>query len=335
MNLYHIITIAFLALIATQTSYLMLTRTGGVRKRAGVGIIVDTSVLIDGRILSIAESGFITGTLIVPRSVVAELQYMADNADHDKRVRARYGLDVIHILQSMKDVDVQVLQDNRKNIDVDTQLVELAKRYKAHLCTVDYNLNKVAQVEGVTVLNVNELAQALRAMHLPGERRMLALTQKGSDGHQAVGYLEDGTMVVVEHSNKHIGQTVFVEFTRVLQTQAGKMMFAKRVEELDKALQQKKQPTLEKQSSEAPKKRKKLASQPQGRRKQPSATDANEMVHNSAEQPKQAPALQKKNANSYGSNVEQKGSSVKNQPRRRRKKTNEDSLVELANRIDS
>lgn len=333
MNTYNIITIALLALIGTQTSYLTFSRTRGVRKKSGVAIIVDTSVLIDGRIISIAESGFVTGTLVVPRSVVAELQYMADNADHDKRVRARYGLDVIQHLQSMKDVDVQILQDNRKKFDVDTQLVELAKRYKAHLCTVDYNLNKVAQVEGVVVLNVNELAQALRAMHLPGERRMLALTQKGSDGHQAVGYLEDGTMVVVEHSNKLIGQTVFVEFTRVLQTQAGKMMFAKRVEEIERQTQK---PALtEKKSAEAPKKQpKKTTTQAQAQSKQVKSVK-NEVKDGAQKATRQAESTSSKSSSS--SNTEQQKQSVpkKAQPRRRRKKTNEESLVELANRSDT
>lgn len=232
MNYYlQLFSFALLVIIGAQTTYMTLKRSNKIKRKGGVAILVDTSVLIDGRIISIARSGFIAGALIIPRSVVAELQYMADNADQEKRSRARYGLDVIHELQQLKNVTVQILQDGRAPQGVDTQLVELAKKYNAELCTVDYNLNKVAQVEGVVVLNVNELAQALRATHLPGERRQLELVQKGSDAHQAVGYLEDGTMVVVEHSSHLIGQTAQVEFTRVLQTQAGKMMFAKRVED--------------------------------------------------------------------------------------------------------
>jgi hypothetical protein len=159
------------------------------------------------------------------------LQFLADNADHDKRARARYGLDVVRDLQAMPEVTVEILQDGSKAEEgVDERLLSLAKKHNAAVCTIDYNLNKVAVVEGIAVLNVNELAQSLRMAYLPGEKMLLELVQKGQDSHQAVGYLTDGTMVVVEHSNKLIGQTVEIEFIRSLQTAAGKMMFAKRVE---------------------------------------------------------------------------------------------------------
>lgn len=197
-------------------------------RKQGRPIFVDTSVLIDGRIIAVAQSGFIGDTLVIPRSVIGELQFLADNADHDKRARARHGLDVVQELQQMPQVTVEILQDGSKAEEgVDERLLKLAKQYSGAVCTIDFNLNKVAQVESVPVLNVNELAQSLRMAYLPGEKMLLELVQKGQDSHQAVGYLADGTMVVVEHAFKQIGQTVEIEFIRSLQTAAGKMMFAK------------------------------------------------------------------------------------------------------------
>ncbi|MNQ86189.1 putative PIN and TRAM-domain containing protein precursor [compost metagenome] len=194
----------------------------------GRPIFVDTSVLIDGRIIAVAQSGFIGDTLVIPRSVIGELQFLADNADHDKRSRARHGLDVVQELQQMPQVTVEILQDGSKAEEgVDERLLKLAKQYSGAVCTIDFNLNKVAQVESIAVLNVNELAQSLRMAYLPGEKMLLELVQKGQDSHQAVGYLADGTMVVVEHAFKQIGQTIEIEFIRSLQTAAGKMMFAK------------------------------------------------------------------------------------------------------------
>jgi rRNA-processing protein FCF1 len=189
---------------------------------------VDTSVLIDGRIMSVVQTGFIGDTLVIPRSVIGELQFLADNADHEKRGRARYGLDVVAELQASDKVDVQILQDGAKAEEgVDERLLNLAKKYGAVICTLDFNLSKVATVENIVVLNLNELAQSIRMAHLPGEHMRLELVQKGQDGHQAVGYLPDGTMIVVEHANKLLGQTVDIEIIRSLQTAAGKMMFAR------------------------------------------------------------------------------------------------------------
>lgn len=211
-------------LVAVNTKKLS---TGNSEKR----IFVDTSVLIDGRIIAVAQSGFISGKLSIPRSVVGELQFLADNADSEKRSRARHGLDVVAELQNMPDVKVEIFQDgSRAEEGVDERLLKLAKKYQGSICTIDYNLNKVAKVEGVTVLNVNDLAMSLRMAYLPGEKILLELTQKGQDTHQAVGHLTDGTMVVVEHANNKIGQTVEIEFIRSLQTAAGKMMFAKLVD---------------------------------------------------------------------------------------------------------
>lgn len=231
MNIENIVIIAALLVLLGEVTYLVtkLPRQTNSKKRM---IFVDTSVLIDGRIIPVAKTGFIGGTLAIPRSVIGELQFLADNADHDKRARARYGLDVVKELQDIENLDVMILQDGSKAKEgVDERLLVLAKKHSGSvICTIDYNLNKVAVVEGITVLNVNELAQSLRMSYLPGERMLLEMVQKGQDSHQAVGYLKDGTMVVVEHASKFIGQSVEIEFIRSLQTAAGKMMFAKRVE---------------------------------------------------------------------------------------------------------
>lgn len=190
-------------------------------------MVVDTSGLIDGRIIDIVGSGFVPPRLIIPQFVVAELQFLADQGDAYKRERARYGLDVVRRLQDMRQTEVVIKPGMARGIkEVDDKLVALAKKAGAMLYTTDFNLNQVAQIEGVRVLNVNELAQGLRAMHLPGEKRDIKITQVGQDRSQGVGYLEDGTMVVVEQAAKKLNQHVQVEFTRMLQTQAGKMMFA-------------------------------------------------------------------------------------------------------------
>lgn len=220
-----------LAILAEVTYLVVKLPRQNIGRKQSRPILVDTSVLIDGRILAVAASGFIGDTLVIPRSVIGELQFLADHADHEKRARARHGLDVVSELQAMPSVTVEILQDGSKAEEgVDERLLNLAKKHSAAVCTIDYNLNKVAVVEGITVLNVNELAQSLRMAYLPGEKILLELVQKGQDSHQAVGYLPDGTMVVVEHANKAIGQTIEIEFIRSLQTAAGKMMFAKRVE---------------------------------------------------------------------------------------------------------
>lgn len=207
--------------------------------RNGQTVVMDTCALIDGRILAIAKAGFVPHQIVVPQFVIAELQHLADVGDSQKRERARFGLDVIRELQDMRRCVVSIAREQFKNIhEVDDKLIALAKQYGAMLYTTDYNLNKVAQIEGVTVLNVNELAQALRPTHLPGEQIELKITQVGQDKTQGVGYLEDGTMVVVEHASKLVGRRVRVEFSRILQTQAGKMMFAVLVGRNERATRQ-------------------------------------------------------------------------------------------------
>jgi len=223
--------IILLLVMLVELSYLVAVNTKRLsHRKENRPIFVDTSVLIDGRIIAIAQSGFISGKLSIPRSVIGELQFLADNADTEKRTRARYGLDVVAELQNMPDLKVEIFQDgSRAEEGVDERLLNLAKKYHGSVCTIDYNLNKVAQVESIKVLNVNDLAMSLRMAYLPGEKMLLELIAKGQDAHQAVGHLTDGTMVVVEHASSQIGNTVEIEFIRSLQTAAGKMMFAKMV----------------------------------------------------------------------------------------------------------
>lgn len=228
LNITLFLAVILLAILAEVTYLVVKLPRQNLNRKQSRPILVDTSVLIDGRIIAVAGSGFIGDTLVIPRSVIGELQFLADNADHEKRMRARHGLDIIKELQTMPEVTVEILQDGSKAEEgVDERLLNLAKKHNAVVCTIDYNLNKVATVEGITVLNVNELAKSLRMAYLPGERMLLELTQKGQDKHQAVGHLTDGTMVVVEHAYKQIGHTVEIEFIRSLQTAAGKMMFAR------------------------------------------------------------------------------------------------------------
>jgi uncharacterized protein YacL len=190
-------------------------------------IILDSCALIDGRITELVNAGFIHGELIVPRFILKELQLLADGNDSQKRERARFGLDVVKQLQDNKNCSVVVSPQDFANVKAtDDKLVMLAKRISADLYTTDYNLNKVATVEGVKVLNINELALSMRPQILPGERKVVKIVQKGSGRGQGVGYLDDGTMVVVENAIKQIGKTVEVEVARYHQTESGKMLFA-------------------------------------------------------------------------------------------------------------
>ncbi len=230
MQLSTIVLLIITLIILGEVSYLLARLPRNTLKAKGRALLVDTSVLMDGRITAVAKTGFIGDTLVIPRSVVGELQFLADHADSDKRARARYGLDVVTELQAMDEVEVELLQDGSKAREgVDERLLSLAKQHGTWLLTIDYNLNKVAAVEGIGVLNINELAQSIRMAHLPGEHLTLALLQKGQDAHQAVGHLPDGTMVVVEQASSQLGRTCEVEIIRNLQTAAGKMIFAKLV----------------------------------------------------------------------------------------------------------
>ena len=232
MNMQSFATALVVATFIETTLLMVLKLRQRNPKVARGSILLDTSSIMDGRIVDVARSGVITAEIIIPRSVVRELQLLADKADHDKRLRARKGLDNIRVLQRMDAVSVAIVNDGLVDSGgVDERLLELAQKYDASIATTDYNLNKVAQVEGIQILNINELAKSLRMSYLPGDELMLELTQKGQDSHQAVGYLHDGTMVVVEQAKKFIGQEKRVEIIRSLQTDAGKMMFAKLVVE--------------------------------------------------------------------------------------------------------
>lgn len=193
-------------------------------------VILDSCALIDGRIVELTNSGFVPDQLIVPEFVVHELQLLADGGDSHKRERARFGLDVVKELQNSKYskviIDSSLLNEK---MPTDDKLVKLAKKLNGSLYTTDYNLNKVADISGVNVLNVNELAQQLRPAILPGEHRNIKILQKGSNQSQGVGYLEDGTMIVVDGAAHSIGKIEEVEVVRSLQTVAGKMLFAQLV----------------------------------------------------------------------------------------------------------
>lgn len=191
--------------------------------------LVDTSVLIDGRIADICLSGFIEGTLLIPRFVLKELQNIADSADIVRRAKGRRGLDILKSLQeSNYPIDVSIIEDNPSNSrEVDEKLVVLAKQHNARILTTDFNLNKVAQIEGVTVLNINDLANALKPAVLPDEVMEVKLIKEGKESTQAVGYLDDGTMVVVDNGRSYLGRNVQVLVTSVLQTSAGRMIFAR------------------------------------------------------------------------------------------------------------
>jgi uncharacterized protein YacL len=199
---------------------------GGQRAPAVPPKLIDTSVIVDGRILEIVESGFLEGPLVLPRFVLRELQLIADSIDALKRTRGRRGLEVLAKLQEVTTLEI-VDQDYADLTGVDAKLVRMARERGAKLVTNDYNLNRVAQVEGVTVLNINELAGAVKPVVLPGEELHVTIVRDGKEPHQGVGYLDDGTMIVVENARRLIGEDTDVQVTSVLQTVAGRMIFAK------------------------------------------------------------------------------------------------------------
>jgi uncharacterized protein YacL len=189
--------------------------------------LIDTSVIVDGRVLEIVQCGFLEGPLVLPRFVLRELQLIADSLDPMKRTRGRRGLDVLAKLQELAPLEIDERDYDDVGGAVDAKLVRLAKDRNAKLVTNDYNLNRVAQVEGVTVLNINELAGAVKPVVLPGEDLHVAIVRDGKEAHQGVGYLDDGTMIVVENGRRLIGEETDVQVTSVLQTVAGRMIFAR------------------------------------------------------------------------------------------------------------
>ena len=279
-------------------------------RKANKRVLVDTSILIDGRFLAVAKTGFINFDILIPRSVVGELQILADGGDDEKRTRASYGLDIISALQGEKGLNVSILADgNSAKEGVDNRLLNLAKKMNAVILTADYNLNKVAKVEGIEVLNINELVQSVRADFLPGEKLMLEITGRGNEKKQGVGHLPDGTMVVVENAESLVGTTCEVEFIRSLQTAAGKMMFARPV-------------VVKNQKAESAKSK--------GRAPVLTASSSKNEIKKPAENSKKSAQKPAKNS------LKNQKNSPKNQPkspkRRRTQKSAEASLVELANR---
>src|SRR5574341_2364688 len=200
--------------------------------QAGNKKILDTSVIIDGRVADLCETGFLEGTFLVPQFILHELQHIADSSDSLKRARGRRGLDILNKIQKMVDVDVRIVDDEFPQVkDVDSKIVVMAKKVGAKVITNDLNLNKVAELQGVRVLNINELCNALRPIVLPGETIRVFVLKEGKEAGQGVAYLDDGTMIVVDNAKRCIGRNVDVVVTSVLQTTAGRMIFTRLKEE--------------------------------------------------------------------------------------------------------
>lgn len=196
-------------------------------------ILLDTSVIIDGRVADIARTGFLPGTLLIPRFVLNELQYIADSSDGLRRQRGRRGMEVLADLQKQPDVMVRVSDIDVDGVrEVDSKLIILARQMRCPILTNDYNLNRVAELQGVTILNINELANAVKSVVLPGEILRVNIIQEGKEHDQGVGYMDDGTMIVIENGREYIGEYVDVSVTKILQTAAGRMIFARVEEEI-------------------------------------------------------------------------------------------------------
>ncbi|HEX8473978.1 MAG TPA: TRAM domain-containing protein [Pyrinomonadaceae bacterium] len=220
---------------AAKGDYLDLSALGGIfrdKTSRRDYKILDTSVIIDGRIADVAETGFLGGTLVIPQFILRELQQVADSPDSSKRQRGRRGLDMLNRLQGNSTLDIQVVDTDFPAVkEVDLKLLELSKQLEAVIVTNDFNLNKVAQLHGVSVLNINELANALKPVVLPGEAMRVFILKEGKEYNQGVAYLDDGTMVVVDNARRMIGKNADIAVTSVLQTTAGKMIFGRLWEE--------------------------------------------------------------------------------------------------------
>jgi uncharacterized protein YacL len=215
------------------TAFIRLLRE---QPRAESYKLLDTSVIIDGRIADITETGFLEGTLVIPQFILRELQHIADSSDPLKRNRGRRGLDILQKIQKKVDIRVEISDMDFPEIrEVDNKLVAMAKALNAKIVTNDFNLNKVAELRGVAVLNINELTNALRPVVLPGEDMRVYVLKEGKEYNQGIAYLDDGTMVVVDNGRRHIGQTIDVCVTSVLQTTAGRMIFSRLKEEAEAA----------------------------------------------------------------------------------------------------
>lgn len=216
-------------LILAETTVLILKNTNNPLKSPNSKrkIYVDTSALMDQRLLRVMETGFISDNLLIPRSVIHELQMLADGKDHDKRLRARAGLDVVRDLERVVHFNIEIIDDALDRTPVDNRLLELAKENRGVILTNDFNLKKVAATEHIEVLSLNELALALKNDYMPGEHATVKIVSVGSGQNQGVAYLKDGTMVVVDHASQFVGKEVEIELQRTNQTAAGIMVFAK------------------------------------------------------------------------------------------------------------
>ena len=232
LAVFLVMTYIGLVLGANKGDMLNLQALGGLfgseRSMRPTSKLLDTSVIIDGRVADIAEAQFLDGNVIIPQFVLRELQLVADSGDPLKRQRGRRGLEVLQRIQKMTHVDVQIAEDDFAQIaEVDMKLIELAKRYDAKIVTNDFNLNKVATLQGIDVMNVNQLANALKPVVLPGESMRVFILREGKEYNQGVAYLDDGTMVVVDGARKMINKTIDINVTSVHQTTAGKMIFGR------------------------------------------------------------------------------------------------------------
>ncbi len=232
-----LILMAYVGLVlgADKGEYLDLSGLGGLFTDRNTRMsykVLDTSVIIDGRIADICKTGFLEGTLVVPHFVLRELQQIADSADSIKRNRGRRGLEILEKVKGAPGITVQIVEKDYPEVkEVDLKLIELAKELSAKIVTNDFNLNKVSQLRGVEVLNINELANSLKPVVLPGETMKVFILKEGKEYNQGVAYLDDGTMVVVDNARKMIGKTIATQVTSVLQTTAGKMIFGRFPEE--------------------------------------------------------------------------------------------------------
>ncbi|MDH4162071.1 MAG: PIN domain-containing protein [Nitrospirota bacterium] len=200
--------------------------------------VLDTSVIIDGRIADVCETEFLDGTLVIPQFILLELQHIADSSDSLKRARGRRGLDILHRIQKMSHMEVRITEDDFPKIrEVDSKLIALAKRNGAKIITNDFNLNKVAELQGVKVLNINDLSNAVKPVALPGETMRVFVLKEGKEAGQGVAYLDDGTMIVVENGRRFINKNVEVAVTSVLQTAAGRMIFTRLKDEEEHEVQ--------------------------------------------------------------------------------------------------
>jgi uncharacterized protein YacL len=237
LQLFVLMLMSYIGLMVGASKGDLLNFTGGLAElfageRAAAGKrnlkILDTSAIIDGRIADVVETGFLEGTLVVPEFVLRELQIVADSSDSSRRQRGRRGLDILQKMQAHPLLAVQIVEDDFPQIrEVDLKLIELAKKRGAPILTNDFNLSKVAQLHRVRVLNLNDLANSLKPLVLPGEKMNIVVLKEGKEYNQGVGYLDDGTMVVVDHARRMIGRAVEITVTSVLQTASGKMIFGK------------------------------------------------------------------------------------------------------------